>query len=75
MGDEVEANQTLVVLEAMKMENALASGAPGQGEDNARRTGRAGRTGPTPGRVGAARFPSLATAQPTRVSSSASRLG
>ena len=26
-GDEVEANQTLVVLEAMKMENALASGA------------------------------------------------
>ena len=27
-GAEVEANQTLVVLEAMKMENALASGAP-----------------------------------------------
>ena len=26
-GDEVEANQTLVVLEAMKMENTLASGA------------------------------------------------
>lgn len=27
LGDEVEANQTLVVLEAMKMENTLASGA------------------------------------------------
>lgn len=26
-GDEIEANQTLVVLEAMKMENTLASGA------------------------------------------------
>ena len=50
VGDTVAAGQTLVVLEAMKMENELAAPRAGRDRGAALRRGRGRRVGPGPGR-------------------------